>query len=118
MTAARRRGLADYAKRTGTRQFAHPAAQRFPIPSRGAARAIGISEGQRQRVLRNAAARSAQRHTAGTHRHVAPLARARSGPGAGWNASHLATRAGRRTATRRSTPATRARVRGTVRRRR
>jgi hypothetical protein len=51
---------------------------KYPMPTAAQARKAGISEGQRQRTLRNAASRAGQRQTAGSYNRVAPVARRRS----------------------------------------
>jgi hypothetical protein len=90
--------------------FAYPATRRFPVPTAAQARAAGISEGQRQRILRNAVARAAQTGTSGSKAHVRRIAMQRSGGPAGqWGGSSHAQRSGARRATRR-TPVTRRRV--------
>ena len=87
LSAAQRRKLPDSA-------FAYPSRRAFPVPTKAQAKRAGISEGQRQRILRNASARAAQPHTAGSHAHVQRKAKARSGAGAGWAGSHHARRRG------------------------
>lgn len=78
LTAAQRRRLPRSAFAYAPRGA--PRSQwRFPIPSKAQARRAGISEGQRQRNLRNAVSRSAQRHTRGTRTQVERVARRRAG---------------------------------------
>ena len=78
MTAAQRRKLPRsaflYAPKGSPRS-----AWRYPVPTKGQARKAGIGEAQRQRIAKNAVARSAQHHTRGSRRLVEPAARARAG---------------------------------------
>jgi hypothetical protein len=78
MTARQRRALPRsaflYAPKSKPRS-----AWRYPVPTKGQARKAGISEGQRQRIAKNAVARSAQHQTRGSRRLVEPAARARAG---------------------------------------
>lgn len=53
----------------------------YPMPTAAQARKAGISEPQRQRILRNAVARAANPRTRLSYGKVAPTARKRSGRG-------------------------------------
>lgn len=86
LTAAQRNALPNAAfafvpkRRPGESVASWHRRRKYPAPTAGQARRAGISEVQRQRTLRNAAARGAQRHTAGSYRTVAPVAKRRSRP--------------------------------------
>ena len=92
MAKPTRRGTLSAAQRAKLPARAFLASgRRFPAPTKADARKAGISEGQRQRVLRNAVARAAQ--TPGVSKtRVQRIAKQRSGPGAGWAGSHHARR--------------------------
>jgi hypothetical protein len=89
----------------------------YPLPTKAQARRAGISEPQRQRMLRAAAAYSARGNTRGSYSRIAPRARRRAGGntrgGTAWGVS-------KRTGRRKATPSTAAshRRRTTPRRRR
>ena len=93
MAKPTRRGTLSAAQRAKLPARAFLASgRRFPAPTKADARKAGISEGQRQRVLRNAVARAGQSHTHGSKGHVQAKAKTRSGPGAGWSSSSKARR--------------------------
>lgn len=55
--------------------FLDPARRRFPVPTAAQARAAGIGEAQRIRMLRNALARAAQRQKRGAKTVTPAMAR-------------------------------------------
>jgi hypothetical protein len=58
--------------------FAYPKQRTYPVPTKTQAKQAGISETQRQGLLRNAKSRAAQKQTSGTTRHVARIASRRT----------------------------------------
>jgi hypothetical protein len=97
LTAAQRRKLPKSA-------FAiHPGDSRsrwaYPMPTAAQARRAGISEPQRQRMLRAAAAYSARRGTRGSYSRIAPAARRKAGGSTKGGRAWGKTVTGRRRAT-------------------
>jgi GrpB-like predicted nucleotidyltransferase (UPF0157 family) len=58
--------------------FAMPSKRAYPVPTKAQAKAAGISEAQRVRMMRNALARAAQPQTRGSYPTVAKVVRARA----------------------------------------
>jgi len=75
LTAAQRRRLprSAFAIRSGPRSN-----WAYPLPTKAQARAAGISEASRQRMLRAAASYSARRSTRGSPARIQPAARAKA----------------------------------------
>lgn len=63
LTAKQRNKLPDSA-------FAYPSKRKYPVPTKAQARKAGIPEAQRQRILRNALSRGAQKNTSGSYAGV------------------------------------------------
>jgi hypothetical protein len=63
LTSKQRNKLPDSA-------FAYPGKRKYPVPTKKQAAKAGIGEKQRQRTLRNALSRAAQKNTAGSTRKV------------------------------------------------
>lgn len=74
LTARQRNRLPDSA-------FAYPSRRAYPVPTKGQARAAGISESQRLGLHRNALSRVAQRRTRGSVSTVRALVAKRSNVG-------------------------------------
>lgn len=70
LTAKQRNALPDSA-------FVYPDKRKYPVPTEAQAQAAGISEEQRQRILRNALSRAAQSETMGSYATVAKKVKTR-----------------------------------------
>ena len=58
--------------------FAYPKARKYPMPTKAQAKRAGISETQRQGLIRNAKSRAAQTKTMGSSRKVKSVAKKRA----------------------------------------